>query len=585
MVMKKIIISEQEQNVLRTIHGTFRAEYENELPRWKLATDYVLPSVKYHNDKNEHARKTGQVEFLISEAVKAYMTLCLPMTKKWFSVKTLPTADDPITSVSVNVEAESQFKNFINLLNSSFYEQAERMMQHCLVFGQAVMYINKLESENKVLFRLLPMYDYRVYARDDTIYAIMWKKSVPMHTFNKKFGTDFAVTGELAEYEELWINTEEFPLTLGNDEQTKTSGWVVYSYRSLTANGNNVFKGGTPPKNSEGDNSFHTGEASCEVVERRTSSEFPFSYIRFDRRDNISYGLSPVCSAIDEVASWQTLEGGVVDGTMLKLNPPVFTTKQVTGQFNISAGKSIAIDAKDIRSHVLPLNLTGNAEVFGQQKIDRLEAAMRRFFGLEDLQFIANSMKQPTQGNYIETYRSKLDTIFPLIIKILSLIVAPFVDRTFTVFKDTITFTGDMKDRTALVLRPPILAVEEALSKLPELDLAFAKIQPFAQMDGSILDHFNFDEILMAILEDDSDTLRKFLRSKEEVAQIRENRGKAQSMLDEAQANKDNAQAEKNRAAAAEKGGGMMQPPQPQPQQEQLPEEPVDMFAGIDGII
>lgn len=583
-----IELTDRERQVLNSLQTTMDVEYTTEYERWKLATDYVLPYVKYNDKPNERARKTGALEFLANELTKAYSSLCTPMTKKWFKVLEY---DEDLDNFSYNVDLQTRFTDFLKLGNSSFYEQIEKAILHAAVFGQSLIYVDQIFKEKKIIFRFVPQYNYRLYFRDNIIYAVEWKKTVTPSVFQSQFDEEVSTTGTSVEYSELWVNNKEFPTA--DDRKT---GWSVFSHIEMP---NNAFL--TKSDISRATFSVANGGHSAVFDIKQVSNDnFPFVYMPFTRRDDTSYGLSPVVSAIDDVANWQTLEGLILDGIDNKLRPPMVVTQSISTPTILDRQKIIPTSSKDARSAFVPVIVSGNAEVFAQQKMQFMEASLRRFLGLEDLQFIANSIKQPTQGAYYESYKGRLDTVYPLVLKVLHLMVVPFTQRVFSLFVKTLP--NDLKksikniDNIVCDIFPPILELERTLSKLPEVDMAILKLSTFAQLDPSILDKINFDKVITALFENDTE-MDDYLRTDKEVAELRQNRAKAQNMLAEAQADKDRAQAEKNRAAARANGSvsqipqqGFAQQPDPsldqqqQPQQEQV--SPDDFgAAGLDSFI
>ena len=277
------------------------------------------------------------------------------------------------------------------------------------------------------------------------------------------------------------------------------------------------------------------------VVEEETNhiimtfklSSPPIATGRWNHTVNDYYGISMAVKSLTDVVFLQTMEKQILTQTQLAIKPPIIMPYDTTA---MSDGLIFDRDPEGVieyrrgidGSSDVPqaLQIAGDINI-GLINVEKTEQAISSNFFLDILQFALQANAQTTATQINAGGSEKVDIILGLVVALIHDFVEPLVERSVQLLFDNdmlepIDGDYNVEVHSSLLVKAKEIKAKRSLT-------AFDTLAQMAQMDPSIMDNINMDELSRDFLLN-SQIKSNLIRSKQEVKKIR---GEKKQAMDE----------------------------------------------------
>ena len=262
--------------------------------------------------------------------------------------------------------------------------------------------------------------------------------------------------------------------------------------------------------------------------------EFPVLAPRWDTvTTQVTYGYGPGWFALGNT---KQLQKTVLDKLLAQEkahNPPMQSDSSVTGHVNTLPGGVTRTSANQPNMGVRPayqlnLHLQSFLEAIGTLK----EGIDKDFYVNIFLMLMQMDNTNKTATEIAEKKQEKLMMMGPILERLETEMLNPFIERLFGVMDRGGLLPvppKQLEDMDLKIIYISILAQAQVAAGTDVIDKVLARAGELAGVDQSVIDNFDLDETMRGMAEMEGFPA-KFLKTKEVVKQIREQRAKAAQM-------------------------------------------------------
>jgi hypothetical protein len=258
--------------------------------------------------------------------------------------------------------------------------------------------------------------------------------------------------------------------------------------------------------------------------------EWPCAVPRWSKTSNEVYGRSPTMKVLADVKMLNAMQESVIQGAQLTAAPPVqapddgFILPLKTKPYGVNyyrAGSSDRIEEifKNVRVD------------FGHQTVEDVRKRIREGYYVDIFQ-LANG-PQKTAYEVAQITEEKMRLLGPLLGRMQPELLQVMITRVFGILfrKGKIDKIPDqLMGRRIVVRYSSLIARAQRISEGQNIMRMMQAVQPFVQLDPTIMDNVDGDEVLKFVA-DVYGTPAKVMRDKSDVKKIRAGRAQAQQKL------------------------------------------------------
>jgi hypothetical protein len=311
---------------------------------------------------------------------------------------------------------------------------------------------------------------------------------------------------------------------------------------------------GTGPDTSGSVNSYILEQGDPVNINEGGYSTFPYQVPRFQKIAGETYGRSPAQTVMPDIKTLQTMARTILVAAEKIIDPPILIPDDgFVSPFKTVPGSIIKYEASlggDIRNLVVPLETRGNIGI-GTDLMDKYTDRIDRAFFI-DL-FRATRKKERQSVPEVQDDRSQqMNLLAPILGRHEPELMGPLLHRVF----DCVRQAGILP-RAPAILRGKALRFEftsqaaraQTFGKASVIPQLIQALTPLAQINQGVMDVLDTDEAARQ-LADALDVTRKVIRSKRDIATIRQQRKQQQDQTNAATNGAQMAAAAKDLASA-----------------------------------
>lgn len=507
-----------------------QAELENERqlyePLWEDIFDYYPRRVGLDPLTLLKGQKTGSKVYntthlnalrLLADGLYGYL---VAPSLRWFSLKmpnvlTFPRSSmmrqwngqiGEVPEVKAWLEGVEEVM-YSAFLRSNFYDTMPEFFWDGGSIGTATVYIEEDLSQSRIVFSCWHPGEVYIaedkYGKVDTVHR---KYKIKLRNLVQRFGMDkvkpaaniyeMTATNESAEYEVLHAVSPRIDRDPGN-KSAKGLKW-----ESLYILGQHLL-----------------GEGGYRSL--------PHAVWRYDKNSFEVYGRSPATESLIEVQMMQAAEKERILNAQLMNAPPLAVPAELRGQVSIKPRGMTYY--KDERRPITPLQVVGQFPIDLALKQD-LERAIGQHFMVEFFMMLERADKIMTATEILERQGEKAAVMGARIGRLQTEVLNPIIDRVF----DIEMKAGRLPPLPEILMdlggQPievdylgPLAIAQRRLFKTQGVTASLQIIAPIMQLNPSVGDVVNWDEVTREILEVNG-MPAKCINQPEMVAQIRQGR-------------------------------------------------------------
>ena len=470
-----------------------------------------------------------------------------PKEQRWFSLKPSEEGLAELDEVKPWVQTvEDRVWNAIYSRSARFLAESGAVDDDLVTFGTGILWIGTNRAANRLSFRAMPLRDaYLLVNADRQIDTIFLRLKLTARQAAQRYGAESlpkdakeALEGRDAQpdktFDFLWAVMPR------EDRDPRRRDNRNLPFASLV-----IDKDGEHVVNESG---FH---------------EFPFATPRWDIASGEVYGRSPAMLALPDANSLQAMGKTILKAGQKAVDPPYWATRDgLMGVPRLVPGGLTYVDGDTVRAFggrppIGTLFDRAHIPLGREMQNDIREQVFRAFF--RDILRLPVDRPGMTATEILERRREFLEVIGPVFGQLEADYIGVIPERVF----------GIMLRAGALPPPPEVLQgrevrfeyqspVARARQQADAANVArfFELMTPAIGLDPSVADNFNFDEIsrdLGRSLSFKAD----WLRPREEVAQLRQQRAQAQALAQSLNAAQQAADVARSAGEASQAMGGV----------------------------
>ena len=507
---------------------------------WQSISDYVMPRKSEVEEK-----KTPEVEGWTDEvydttAIRSNFTLAAgqlnyltPATERWFEFATDNDADDEgkawlNKATSLVLEA---------LARSNFYLEVHEMYLDRGAFGTSNIYVEEGEGGN-LRFCSHSIGSYSVAENHEGIVDTVFREfELTARQAAQKFGED-----ELPEKIRKAATGED---PKGKDTKFK---FVHAVYPREDRERGKIDKENKPIA------SVYVSVDGQKVVSESGYDEMPYMVSRFLKWGDEVYGYSPSIEALPTIRQTNFIEKQLDALAEKSAFPPVLVPDSMEGDVDMRAAGITLFDPNNPNAMPKEWATQGRYDI-GRDRCEQKREAIKAAYHVDLFSMFAEREKQMTATEVLELAEEKLVQFSPTFARMIVELFNPLIERVFGLMFRANRFEDPPK---SLMVKTPdgeglaipkveftskiALAVKMLESKS---FLQFSEtLKPIAEYDPSVLDNINFDKASRGLARNFS-LPADWVRSEDDVQEMREAREQQQQALIQAQTAEHTAKAAK----------------------------------------
>ncbi len=277
--------------------------------------------------------------------------------------------------------------------------------------------------------------------------------------------------------------------------------------------------------------------ANRHVISEGGLKKFPYVVPRWTKLTNEDYGRSPAWTALPDIIMVQAMEMSILEVAEKIADPQLLAANDgVMLPINPEAGGVIHGGIDPITGNVLvrPLNTGGNVQVY-DAFLERKKESIRRAFYNNALYL--QKLRQMTAEEVATRRDEDFRTFAPNANRVLLEAISPLVKNTYELMEQNNLFEPlppELKkflkgQKLNIRFTSPLARTAQLQESSAFLRFFNTVVVPYAQVDPTVLDRLDGDEVLMQNASNLGVPLKIF-KSNDEVEQIREDRAKQQEL-------------------------------------------------------
>lgn len=478
-------------------YQSLRTDRQNWESHWQEVADYMLPrkaditKTRSKGDKRHELIYDGTATHALELLAASLHGMLTNTVSPWFYLK--------YKSDELNQEDEATewLEDCTRVLNqafnrSNFQQEIFELYHDLIAFGTAALFISE-DDENELRFKNIHISE--IYITENAKGFVdsltrkfkMQAKNIPYSFPNAELPPELVKKIEKAPYEQVNIIHSVYP--------------------------------STEYKNKKYD-SCYIHEDSGALLSEKGFNEFPFAVPRYLKSSNEIYGRSPAMNALPDVKMLNVMSKTSIKAAQKQIDPPllvpddgfIMPVKTMPGGLNYYRAGS--------RDRIEPLNIGANNPIGVQQEEQRRDAIRQNFF-VDQLLSVQGT--QMTATEVIQRNEERMRVLGPVLGRLQSELLQPLITRSFNIllrqkkFKEVPEFLGNQNIEIEYV--SPLAKAQ----KTGELQALMRGIEVMGSLQNvaPVMDYLDTDNLVMYI-KDVLGIPAKILKSKNQVAQIRQ---------------------------------------------------------------
>ena len=448
----------------------------------------------------------------------------------WFSLRLVNRAQErPLAVRQWLQDARDTILSIFNSPRLGFNTAIAEVYQDIVAFGTGVLFIGGDIADG--MFQARPISEIYIQTNDESVVDTVWRK--------------FTMTAKQAVDK---FGSESLPPKVQQDAADGKQDARDYLHCVKPRSGYMLGLANGAAKQMPWQSIYVDVQAEV-VVQSGGFRQMPYLTPRWRKHAGEIYGRSPGMSSLSEIQTINSMERTILAATEKAVDPPL----QVPDSGHISPLKTfpggLNFYQPGTRDRIEPMPLAQNFRP-AELEIEKRKEDVRRMFFLDLLSLPLQD--RMTTVEVMQRRDERMQQLSPVLSRLYSELLGPLISRVF-----------DIASREGLIEEPPEgaesanmdveylspLALAQRASEEVGLSRLINLVMPLAQADPSIMQGLNPDEILQGAAQFYNVSPR-FLRSIEEVQELREQAAAAQQAAAQASMAKDAGSAAKDFGSA-----------------------------------
>jgi len=509
-------ITSEVDRILRRLSGMEgrRINWESQ---WQDVADFVIPN-KNNITKDQSKGNKRTEDLYDSTAIRSLEKLAAglfgyitPPGEYFFKMaSSIPQLND-------NEEVNWYFSTVTRIITDAIFKSNYALEIHedfldAGAFGTSNMYVEE-GKDSPINFKCIPIHDYFIEEGADGMIDTVYRQF--------KFTVRQAVQewGEDNLSQKLRTIWREGKATQVDKEFT-----FIHAVEP-----NSDFKPGKLDKTKKRFKSTYVEKDAKHIISEGGYDENPYIVSRFMKSTNEIYGRSPSTNTLPEIKMLNQMRKTVIRSAEKQVDPPIFMPDDsVINRLKLDSGAINYVRGANYENKPYPFESKGNINIGDVMVKDEREVIREAYYS--DLWDLLADKKNMTATEVMERVDNKLILFAPIFARLTSEKLSPMISRIYGIMS-----------RMGLMPEPP-----EILREYPDYDIKYVSkvamaikmldidstaqtlmmVQPYAQIDPTIMDNFNFNEITRGI------AVRKgmpieFINTPEQIEEIQGERAQA----------------------------------------------------------
>ena len=480
-------------------YSSLKVERKNWESHWQDVADYMLPrkadmtKSRSQRDKRHELIFDGTATHALELLAASLHGMLTNTVSPWFSLK--------YKNEELNQEDEAieWLEDCTNVLNqafnrSNFQQEIFELYHDLIAFGTAALFIAE-DDENELRFKNIHISE--IYISED-------EKGF-VNNLTRKFKMKAA--NLMSAFPKAELNAE---LSKKIEKAPNDDVNIIHCVHPSDLYTNKKF------------HSVYVHEDSGSVLSENGFAEFPFAVPRYLKSSNEIYGRSPAMNALPDVKMLNLMSKTSIKAAQKQIDPPLLVPddgfmlpiRTVPGGLNYYRAGT--------RDRIEPLQI-GAANPVGIQMEEQRRDAIRQNFFVDQL--LSTQGTQMTATEVLQRNEEKMRILGPVLGRLQSELLQPLITRCFSIlirnnkFKPAPEFLGNQNIEIEYVSP---LAKAQKTGEVQSL-MRGIELMGSLQNVAPVFDYLDTDN-LMSYIKDVLGIPAKILKSKGQVAQIRQQR-------------------------------------------------------------
>lgn len=257
---------------------------------------------------------------------------------------------------------------------------------------------------------------------------------------------------------------------------------------------------------------------------------------RWETNTDETYGRSPAWTALSDIERLNKVSKDLLELSDYAVNPAIQHPARIGYRLSLKPGARNPYESPD--EMIRPIDKGGNYPI-GRDREEVIEQAIRAAFHTDFFLGLQQVTKTMTIPEVMERQGEKAAVLGTAVGRINSELLDPLIDKTFEIAQragrmpevpPVLADGGDMR----IEYVGPLAQILKRNFSTQGITRSMEQVLPYAQLNPEILDNINWDEMVGQLMIGNG-MPQKAIRSKDEVAAIRQQRAQAQAQAAQAQ--------------------------------------------------
>ena len=487
---------------------------------WQSIADLALTSRQFTNTPTPGERRTRRQ--FDTTAAKAIVKLSSAMhglltnpSTQWFALRA---KDDDLNEIPAVhrwlTESRNRMLNMFSNPSFGFNTQAHEVYLDLIAFGTSVSIFN--EQANRIIFQARPLSESFLDADQDG----------RINTVYRKYEINIIDAEEFFGLENLSVNRRQ-QFSDGKDIEITVIHCVRPRRKRDAAR--------RTPDNKPWQ-SVYVDLEEKEIIRESGFDDFPYLTPRWSKASGELYGRSPTMLLLPDIGMLSAMRKTTIVSAEQAVAPPyIVEASGIEGPLRI-APNSIIYKKQGFPDPIKPL-ITGNRVELGENLMDKERAGIKEGYFLDLLTL--PEIDRMTTTEVLQRVQQRLVFMSPVLSRLIEEFLQPLVTRTYRAMARMDMFEEvpeELEGRPLDVDFVSVMAISQRASEQFNFQQWIGNMAPLAQVDPSILDIVNADEVARYAASTWHNVPGRLLRSPEEIAEIRQQKAEAAQAQAEAEA-------------------------------------------------